>query len=430
MPSKINLKTISTISLLILAGEAVFILPFVLQRIFRPTFLETFSINNIQIGSCFSVYGIVALFSYLFGGPLADRFRPHVLMSVALILTACGGFYLASYPSLFNLHLLYGFWGFTTIFLFWAAMIKATRMWGGENRQGIAFGFLDGGRGLVAALFGSAGVFVFSLFITKDIELTNLQERQIAFKQVIIYTSTAILVIGILVLIFLRNLSANETEPNISNQKVTVTKNRLTLNSFKTVVQYRAVWLLMIIILCAYFGYKMTDVFSLYANKVMLYDEIESAKIGTYLLYMRPFIGVIIGLVADRTRASLWIVIGFVLMVLTSLIFASGVVNSNTTAIFIYSIGVMALGVYSARVLYFAVLEEAKIPLTITGTAVGFISVVGYTPDIFAGPLIGYFLDTNAGILGFQQVFTTMGGFSLVGLTASYALWRHGKSVK
>jgi sugar phosphate permease len=421
---KTKLKSTLTIILLILAGEAVFILPFVLQRIFRPTFLETFAINNTQLGSCFSVYGIVALFSYLFGGPLADKIRPHVLMSVALILTASGGFYLASYPSLLNLHILYGFWGFTTIFLFWAAMIKATRIWGGKNRQGIAFGFLDGGRGLVAALFGSAGVFVFSLYISKDIEFTTLQERQIAFKQVILYASIVISVIGVLVFFFLKNLQSSTADSDLSVETMAANSQTLTIDNFKAVMQYRAVWLLMIIILCAYFGYKMTDIFSLYANQVMLYDEIKSAKIGTYLLYMRPIIGVVIGGLADRTRATLWIVIGFVLMVLTSLLFASGIVNSNTTLLFVLSIGIMALGVYSARVLYFAVLEEAKIPLAITGTAVGFISVVGYTPDIFAGPLMGYFLDANPGAVGLEHTFWLMAGFSVVGLVASVVLWR------
>ena len=209
------------IILLILAGEAVFILPFVLQRIFRPTFLEVFAINNAQIGSCFSVYGTVAFFSYFFGGPLADKFKPHILMSVALMLTACGGFYLATYPSLVNLHILYGFWGFTTIFLFWAAMIKATRIWGGKEKQGIAFGFLDGGRGLVAALFGSVGLIIFSLFITKDIELTSFTERQEAFKQVIIYTSLAICVVSILVFFFLKRLNPSEENKTISATKLT-----------------------------------------------------------------------------------------------------------------------------------------------------------------------------------------------------------------
>ncbi|WP_044398168.1 nitrate/nitrite transporter [Lacinutrix sp. Hel_I_90] len=407
------------IILLILAGEAVFILPFVLQRIFRSTFLESFTLSQTELGSCFSVYGTVALFSYLFGGPLADRFKPHLLMSVALALTALGGFYLASYPTLFNLHLLYGFWGFTTIFLFWAAMIKATRIWGGTNKQGIAFGFLDGGRGLVAAIFGSIGVLIFSLFITKDIELTSIAERREAFKQVIIYLSFAVVVIALFVFFFLR---FHEVEQG-STKRVKV----FTLENFKIVIKFRTVWLLMLIILCAYYAYKMTDLFSQYAEDVMLYNKIESAKIGTYLLYMRPVIGVTIGLLADRTKASLWIIIGFLLMTITALIFASGIIDDSQTLFFVLSIGSMALGVYSARVLYFATLEEGKIPIAITGTAVGFISVVGYTPDIFAGLVYGYFLDTYTGETGHQIAFGIMAGFCFVGLLASVAFYKQTK---
>ncbi|MFT4805230.1 MAG: nitrate/nitrite transporter NarK [Psychroserpens sp.] len=414
-----------TILLLILAGESVFILPFVLQRIFRTTFLESFAISQSELGSCFSIYGLVALVSYLFGGPLADKFRPHILMSIALMLTALGGFYLASYPTLANLHVLYGFWGFTTIFLFWAAMIKATRIWGGQSKQGIAFGFLDGGRGLVAALFGSVGVLVFSAFITKDIELTSVLERKVAFKQVITYTSFAVCVVSILVFFFLRKLNTSE-EKQI---QIGIDKPKtLTLANFKTVMQFKAVWLLMIIILCAYYGYKMTDLFSQYAEQVMNYNKIEAAKVGNSLLYLRPIIGVAIGVLADRTRASLWIVIGFLLMLVTSGIFASGIINDSATLLFILSIGTMALGVYSARVLYFATLEESKIPLALTGIAVGFISIVGYTPDIFAGPLMGYFLDKNPGALGLQHSFGIIMLFSLVGLVAAFWLYRHSKS--
>lgn len=408
------------IILLILAAEAVFILPFVLQRIFRTTFLESFSISQTQLGSCFSIYGIVALVSYLFGGPLADKFKPNVLMSIALILTGLGGLYLATYPNLYNLHILYGFWGFTTIFLFWAAMIKATRIWGGSNKQGIAFGFLDGGRGLVAALFGSVGVVIFSLFITKDIELTTIEERRLAFKEVITYTSIAVLCIGVIVFFFLR-LKETETLDSEKPSKL------LTLDNFKIVMKYRAVWLLMIIIMCAYHCYKMTNLFSQYAEQIMFYDKIEAAKVGTYLLYMRPFIGVVIGLLADKTRATLWIVIGFLFMVITSLIFALGIIDNSTTLLFILSIGTMALGVYSARVLYFATLEEVRIPIAVTGTAVGFISVVGYTPDIFTGLINGYFLDAYDEVVGHQIVFAIMCGFALIGLIASCFLYRHSK---
>ena len=88
----------------------------------------------------------------------------------------------------------------------------------------------------------------------------------------------------------------------------------------------------------------------------------------------------------------------------------------------------MALGIYSARVLYFATLEEGKIPLAITGTAVGFISIVGYTPDIFAGPLMGYFLDANPGAIGLQNTFGIMTMFSIIGLVASFLFYKHSKS--
>lgn len=409
------------IILLILAGEAVFILPFVLQRIFRPTFLEVFAINNVQIGSCFSVYGTVAFFSYFFGGPLADKFKPHILMAVALMLTACGGFYLATYPSLTNLHILYGFWGFTTIFLFWAAMIKATRIWGGRDKQGIAFGFLDGGRGLVAALFGSVGLIIFSLFITKDIELTSFTERQEAFKQVIIYTSIAICFVSILVFFFLKRLNPSEASETISATK-------LTFDDFKIVIKIPSVWLLMIIILCAYTGYKATDLFTLFATDVMKYDAIKSAGVGTSLLYFRPIIGVIIGFVADRTRASLWLILGFLLTTLSSVIFALGIISDSTIVFFFINILLMAIGVYSCRVLYFATLEEAKIPITLTGTAVGLVSIIGYTPDIFSGPMFGILLDNENKILGLQNAFSVLTLFSIVGLLASYWFYRISKS--
>ena len=65
-----------TLFLLVIAGEAIFTIPFVLPRIFRPTVLATFGIDNTELGLCFSVYGIVALFSYLLGGPFADKFQP------------------------------------------------------------------------------------------------------------------------------------------------------------------------------------------------------------------------------------------------------------------------------------------------------------------------------------------------------------------
>ncbi len=412
----------SFLLLLILAGESVFILPFVLARVFRPTVLEAFELDNVQLGLCFSVYGVVALLSYLFGGPLADKFPPRKLIAVALWMTALGGLVYATFPSFTILKILYGYWGFTTIFLFWAPMIKATRVWGGTTSQGKAFGFLDGGRGLVGALFGTLGVLIFSLFLASEISHTSVLESRHAFRYVILISSGIVGFVGILVWLFMK------MDPKL--EKVIILE-KITFSQIREVMRLPAVWLLMIIILCAYVGYKITDVFSLYARDVMLYDQVHSAQVGTFLLFIRPVIGVLIGILADRSQTTYWLVVSFIISLLGAVLFATGIISASATTLFYLSILVVATGVYAARSLYFAVMERGKIPLVLTGTAVGLISLIGYTPDIFAGPAMGYLLDNSPGPEGHQHVFWMLALFSLIGGIAAwyyFKLYRIQKS--
>lgn len=398
------------IFLLMLAGEAVFILPFVIARIFRPTFLDLFQVNNLQLGYCFSIYGIVALVSYFFGGLIADRFPPGKLMGIALILTALGGILLAQYPSLLVLKLIYGYWGCTTILLFWAAMIKATRIWGGKVRQGKAFGFLDGGRGLVAAAFGSMGLFVISFYVVGDLEDLSFQDRRIAFRNMIWTFSIFISLIGVLIYFVLR-YDSDEIKQSASHEKKAISFNNISL-----LLKRREIWLMMIIILTGYCGYKITDIISLYARDVMEYDEIKAAGVGTMLLYLRPIVGIAIGVLADRSKPSTWILSGFVLMFLGSLVLLCGIIGPSVSVIFMLSVVTTSLGIYAIRSLYFAIMEEGSIPIYLTGAAVGLVSLVGFTPDIFMGPLIGVLLDNNPGELGHQYIFGLLALFSVIGL--------------
>ncbi|WP_343631168.1 MFS transporter [Fluviicola sp.] len=401
--------------LLILAGESVFILPFVLSRVFRPIVLEAFDLNNFRLGICFSIYGIVALVSYLLGGPLADRFAPRKLIATALWMTALGGFVYAAFPGFTVLKILYGYWGFTTIFLFWAPMIKATRVWGGTTSQGKAFGFLDGGRGLVGALFGTMGVVVFAFFLGTEVSEASIAESKAAFRQVILISSGMIILVGILVWFFMKLDEKTEADLKV---------DKITFSQVKRVLRLPAVWLLMIIILCAYVGYKITDVFSLYAQDVMKYNSVDSAKVGTFLLFIRPVVGVLIGILADRWQTTTLLFVSFVISFSGALLFAMGFVSAHTTILFLISILIVACGVYAARCLYFAVMEKGRIPIELTGTAVGLISLIGYTPDIFAGPVIGYLLDGSKGIAGHQQVFWMLAAFSLMGAVAGWRYYR------
>lgn len=401
--------------LLILAGEAIFLLPFVLSRIFRPTFLAVFALTNYQLGICFSIYGVVALLSYLYGGVLADVFSPRKLIASALFLTALGGLYLATFPNYFQLKLLFGYWGFTTIFLFWGAMIKATRVWGGDTQQGRAFGFLEGGRGLVAATLGAVGVFIFSLFLPETVESSSLLQRQQAFRYVILFTSALVFLIALMIF-----WGLHETEANADEKRL----QKIKMSTVLEVMQYPAVRLLMLIVLCAYVGYKVTDVFSLYAAEIIQFNEVDAAKVGAFQMYLRPVVCVLVGILADKTKTSLWLIVGFVLMGLGAMLFVSGSITSAWPWLFILSMVVVLIGTYGLRSLYFSAFHEGKIPLAFTGTAVGVVSVLGYTPDIFMGPLMGILLDSFPGIKGHQLVFLVLAIFSALGCWAAYRFYQ------
>lgn len=389
-----------------LAGESIFILPFVIARIFRPTFLDAFEITNLELGSAFSVYGVIALISYFFGGPFADRFSPKYLMSIALLLTGTSGFYFATIPSIQGLILLFGFWGFTTIWLFWSPLIRATREWGGHAQQGIAFGLLDGGRGLVAAMMASISIYFFSQILGENLGSLSLEQKKSALGDIIYSFSIFCSFVGLLVLVLIPR-----TNPRVLRDKLDFAK-------LAEVIRHKKVWLNAIVILCAYVGYKTTDDFSLLARDAYGYDDVKAAKIGSVSYWVRPVIAIVAGYLADVTRSSFIIIIGFIITLAGSILIALNLWSSVQFTLLALTIIFISTGIYSLRGIYFALVAESNIPLSITGTAVGVISVVGYLPDIFMGPLMGYLLDSSPGFTGHKHVFMVLAGFSIIGLCA------------
>ena len=389
-----------------LAAESIYILPYVLARVFRPTFLDVFNLTNLELGGLFSIYGVVAFFSYLYGGVLADRYSPRKLLSISLIFTSLGGLIMMTYPSYLIMQLLFAYWGFTTVFIFWAPMLKATRAIGGVKMQGKTFSFLDGGRGVVASSIGLIGVLIFSVLITKDVSSLTLSEKQEVFKYVIGASSLIVFIIGIVVYAYLKiELKDDEKIGNIK--------------SLLELAKLKSVWLISFIILCAYMGYKITDVYSLYASEVMLFDEINAARVGALQQYLRPIVCISVAFFTDKNGNINNILIGFFVMMLGSILFASGLIKVSMNILFFISLIIVATGTYAIRGLYFSILKDGKIPYILSGTAIGLISIVGYSPDIFATPLYGYVLDNFPGIRGHQYVYLILFISSIVGIYVS-----------
>jgi nitrate/nitrite transporter NarK len=400
---------------LVVAGEMIFSLPFHVARYFRPTMLDVFNLSNTALGDVFAVYGITAMLAYFPGGAIADRFSVRKLMTASLFATAIGGLYMAQIPSHTGLTLLFAYWGFTSILLFWAALIRATRDWGGNLAQGKAFGLLDGGRGLVAAAVATLGVFFFSQLLPIDLDVVTDLQRKHALQAVIYHYTFATMIAGILVWFFI---------PNTENNNITVEDP---FAGIQLVFSQPVVWLQAVIVICAYCGYKGLDNYALYAVEVLGMNEIDSAKFTSTTAYLRPVAAIAAGFLVDRTCASKVISIGFVFLLLSYAILAVSTPSLQMTKIIYLNLIVTFVAVFAIRGVYFALLEEANISKNITGTAVGLISVVGFTPDIFFAAIAGRLLDAAPGVDGHQHFFMLLTVISVIGMVTTIVLAQKNK---
>ncbi|MFT6064534.1 MAG: nitrate/nitrite transporter NarK [Paraglaciecola sp.] len=395
---------------LIIAGEAIFLLPFILMRVFKPIIREAFVISDAQIGEAQALYGITAVISYFFGGFIADKWEPKKLLSLSLFLTAIGGFWMTMIPSIFTLKILYAFWGVSTILFFWASLIKATRHWGNKHNQGLSFGLLDGGRGFFAASIALFGASILTYFFPeKGIEITF--ENKVETLQYIIGTITCI--VFLVALLVWKVLPKEETKFEIEKEFQFNFKKAFALMKQRKVIFHS------VIIFCAYCSYKLTGVFGTYAKDIWNYSLEEATYFAVFIQFIRPIAAISIGWIADKYIPSKIIIPSFTILILGSALLGFEFFNQQPIYLSFIVYIFIALGTYSLRGLYFAIIEETKTPIQMTGTLVGIISVVGFTPDIFMSLFIGYMLGENPAIAEYQQLFTTFTIVPIIGLLAT-----------
>lgn len=395
---------------LIVAGEAIFLLPFILMRVFKPVIREAFLISDAQIGEAQALYGVTAVISYFFGGFIADKWEPKKLLSLSLFFTAIGGFWMTLIPSIFTLKILYAFWGVSTILLFWASLIKATRQWGNKQNQGLSFGLLDGGRGFFAASIALFGASILTYFFPeKGVEVTF--NNKVETLQYIIGTITTI--------VFLVALFVWKTLPKELVKFETKKEFQFNFKQAFSLMKQKKVIFHAILIFCAYCSYKLTGVYGTYAKDVWNYSLEEATYFAVFIQYLRPIAAISIGWIADKYLPSKIIVPSFSILIFASTVLGFGFFKAQPVflsfTIFIF----MALGTYSLRGLYFAIIEETKTPIQMTGTLVGIISIIGFTPDIFMSLFIGYLLGEKPSITEYQHLFTIFTIIPIIGLLAA-----------
>ena len=412
----INIKKALALLSLVIAGEIIFSLPFHIPRFFRPTLMDAFELSHTDLGDAFVIYGITAMIAYFPGGALADRFSARNLLVISLIATAAGGLYLAQFPKGIALKFLFAYWGVTTIFLFWAAMIKTMRNWGSNANQGRAFGLLEGGRGFVAAIASSIALLILTTVGSGNSDATTIADQQASIQSVIYFYSITTMLSAIFIF-FAIPRQTNKEYNNIAARNSSISNIRQTLKNKK-------VWAQAAIVVCAYCGYKGLDNLTIYMVDVMYLSKNQAESYATYFAYIRPITAIIAGFAADRFSARKIILTAFLCMMVAYMV----LVTSTMIMPPIFFLAMMVnlvfsfVAVFAVRAVYFALLEESKIAKNATGTAVGVISLVGFTPDIFFASITGRILDASPGAEGHMYFYLVLTVIAILGLLSTIIL--------
>ena len=402
---------------LIIAGEAIFSLPFHVARFFRPTVLSVLDFTNTELGAVQAVYGVTAMLAYFPGGPLADRFSARKLLALSLVSTSLGGLVFATFPGYRGMWLLFGYFGFSTILLFWASLIRATRDWGSEDKQGRAYGILDGGRGLLAAAMATGAALLLALTFPEDAASVTPEQRRTALRTVIYAYSAVTSGAAVLCWFFVPERGAGA--PTTERQSAAVVYQRIV-----QVMRLPAVWLQALIIISAYVAFKGFDNYSLFAHEVYGMSEVEVGTFTANMQWIRPVAAVGAGLLGDRFRCSRVVIVGFVMILFSNLFFALAEPNPSAIWLLTLNVAITSTAMFGLRGVYFALFEESSVPIVVTGTAVGLVSVIGYTPDVFVSLIAGILLDRTPGVAGHQHFFFFLAAFGVIGLVATMLFQR------
>lgn len=400
---KSPLKRWYMLALLALAGATIYTFPFLRYSYYEPL-KDALGLTHTQMGVLQSLNGILSTLGYIPGGWLADRYSARLLLSVSLVSTGLSGFYFAAFPSYIGAMFLYGFWGISTLVIFWAPLIKATRELGNKEEQGKLFGLLEGGRGIWALLIGALTLIVFA----------RMGESQQGLMWVIVISAVITIVAGVAIWFLLED---SPVQPQSGTG----------IESIILAAKMPCTWIISIIIFCGYSLFAGQSYITPYMTEVLGTSLTLGALMGLVRTYGLQTLGGLSAAFLSTKIGSPNRVIIYCFVVTSLCMSGFLLIPSTPPMLTLVTINMLIMGyaVYMIRGNYYALVGESDMPINITGAIVGLSSFIGFLPEAFIYPLIGYWLDSYPGKTGYQITFTYLLIISIVGLLTSLFLFRY-----
>lgn len=385
-------KNITLVMISMMVGMMYYI-PYI-RFYFYDQAIEALQIANLQMGTIGAVYGFVALLLYPVSGILSTKFSAKILFTISFIGSTLCSFWYATYPSYVELLIIAALFAiFQTAFL-WSPFLMLVRSLGEPKNVGKRFGFSEAMRGVGGTLIGFVFVYLFSLS----------SNAVGGFKTVLIAGGVLYGVCALLSFLF---LPVQEKETKETATGSATVKSMSTMDAIKVCLKNKGVWQMSLLI---FFGFSFYILYSNYLGTYTTQIIGVPPNISSVLSVVRnslvPIVaGILGGIIIDKFKykATFERIMGIVVAVLCILLpfIASAAYFAIIITIFI------ALFCQMVKATYFSIMDDAKIPLELTGIATGIICFLGFIPDFILTPIMGAWLDKDLNS-GFNIILLTM----------------------
>ncbi len=406
---KIPMKNYLTLLILVVSAAAFYQIPY-LRWTFYDGMMELSGLNNTQFGLTMSVYGTVSMILYLPGGIIADKISSRILVPVSLIVTGAAGLILMTGPGFGVQMVSYILLAAAGTLTFWAALNKAVRnLDGGDGSR--MFGLLEGGRGLAQAAFSAIFLAVFGMCASAVGGVKAVLGGYAALN----------ILFGVLSFLVLED-----------DSKAGASAEPLRGADIFEILKMPAIWLLTLVVISSYCFHLASTYLTPYFTNVIGATAVLSGALAVVRTYIAQMAGAPFGSArAQKTGSSAFTVAcGFIAMAVGIGVVAVLPSDSGMMVPLVIFMIISAVSIYVIRGIYFAIIGECGIPLRLTGTAIGIVSVIGFTPDIFVSPVCGALLDRYEGAQGYRYIFIMMLAVAVIGLISAWSLYFMSKKKK
>lgn len=396
-----------TFAILVLGGGTIFKLSSLKDAFYVPM-QQYMGLTHTQIGLALSVYGIVQTIGLIFSIYLSDRFSKKYMISSSLVGVGVVGFYLATFPPFAGVLLAFGILAIFAEVVYWPVLLKAVRLTGSESEQGRIFGFLEAGRGVVDTVVAFSALAIFSF----------AGANAAGLKAAIIFFSVVVIIVGIISYFAVPHDEIKEVNKNGEKVGRSAIAFEGTMKAIKTL----DIWVVAFNIFSVYCVYCGLTYFIPFLQEIYALPLTLVGAYGIINQYGLKMIGGPVGgLLADKVfkSSAKYIRFAFVIVIISMSIFVC--LPHESMNIYVGMACTLGFGaiIFTMRAVFFAPMDEIKVPREISGAAMSIGSLIGYFPSTFAFTLYGSMLDKNPGMAGYKNVFLTMIGFAVMGLTIS-----------